>query len=80
MDFVIEKGVEKPSSRSMRESKYPFSKMVPGDSVKIDDLADRITIGSILSMIKRKSHGAIVFATKTMEENGKRYLRVWRIK
>lgn len=75
MEFKIEKNIPIPLHRG----KYPFSKMIVGDSFKLDiELLLKVRTASY-SWISRFGKGKR-FLAKPIIEKGKKVGRCWRIK
>lgn len=72
MQFKIEQGIEIPERRG-RSKLYPFSQMNIGDSFFIPGKTSQ----SISTNFGH--HKPMKFSARTMEENGVKGVRVWRV-
>lgn len=69
----IEKGVPLPTNKS----KYPFAKMEIGDSFVVNETTPSRT--STYAHYAGKRLG-MKFTVRTVEEEGRKVIRVWRVK
>lgn len=72
--YVIEKGIPVMESGGGRPKLYPLRDMKVGDSFCVD-VCKRSSVASVASALKPKR-----FATRIVDENGKKVCRVWRVK
>ena len=82
-EFKVESGIEVAARpRQQAKLKYPWPVMQVGDSffIPVND-NDRVQKQSSVQSSGRQwgvTHNGAIFCTRTVEENGKRGIRVWR--
>ena len=82
MDIKVEKNVPLPARRGSKNHKYPWEEMEIGDSfsVPIDGRGPQMVAASVgraaqVAKIKYQHRYSVL----TVEENGAKIIRVWRV-
>ena len=79
MTYTVDKSIPPPPmNETGRAVKYPLAEMQVGDSFRF--AWDAALRSAIRSNAYQKWGSARMYTTKMVEEDGKRYFRIWRIK
>ncbi|MEI2419605.1 hypothetical protein V6O07_04980 [Arthrospira platensis SPKY2] len=74
--FTIEKNVPLVAVGNRRTSKYPYAQLDVGDSFFVPGTTTK-SLGSAAANAAKKL--GVVFATRTVTENGVTGVRIWRV-